>query len=90
MPIKYHDDFMEDVRVMIKNITDCKRKGDKVGAARESLKLANAKVAYYEQFLGIDAPHSNYAKAYQEDYENALQRRADVRDEAAEYGIYED
>ena len=31
MPIKYHDDFMEDVRVMIANITACKRKGDKVG-----------------------------------------------------------
>ena len=90
MPIKYHDDFMEDVRVMIANITACKRKGDKVGAAKESLKLANARVAYYEQFLGMDSPHTNYAKAYREDYEKALQLRADVRDEAAEYGVYED
>ena len=66
------------------------REGDKVGAAKESLKLANARVAYYEQFIGMDSPHSDYAKAYREDYENAVQLRADVRDEAAEYGVYED
>lgn len=88
--VKYHDDFMEDVRVMVDNIQTCKKKGDEKGAAAESLKLANAKVAYYEQFIGQNDPHSQYELAYQEDYETALRNRALVRDTAAEFGIFED
>lgn len=87
--VKYHDDFMEDVRVMVENINTCKRKGDEKGAATESLKLANAKVAYYEQFIGQNDPHSAYEQAYREDYETALRNRALVRDVAAEFGIFE-
>lgn len=90
MAIEYHDDFMEKVRKMIKNISDLKKKGDIKGAAKESLKLANAKVAYYEQFINADTPFSNYSKDYLNDYENALKYRAEIRDYAADLGIFEE
>ncbi|MCQ2975062.1 MAG: hypothetical protein MJ211_09650 [Bacteroidales bacterium] len=87
--MKLHDDFIEDVRHQIDNIAELKRKGDIKGAALAGLELAKSKVAYYEQFINLDAPHTGTNKIYLDDYNTALRQLGVARDKCLDLGIWE-
>lgn len=88
--LKLHDDFMEEVRHTVEEITKLKRQGKYKDAAKMSLELAKSKVDYYEQFVDESEPTSNYKKIHQDDYEAALKHLSMAIDEAYDYGILKD
>ena len=88
--IKYHDDFMKEVKSKIDEITELKAQGKFKEAAQVYYDLAKAKVDYYEQFVNDDEPISNYKKIHEEDYLTALEHLSVAIDVAYDYGILKD
>ena len=84
-----HDDFIDQARHYIQDITALRNSGKAVEAAKKNLEFAQFKVGYYEQFVDENAPVSNYAKIYDDEYSKALRGLAVARDECMDLGIYE-
>ena len=85
----FHDDFIDQARHYIQEITALNKAGKKVEAAKASLEFAKFKVAYYEQFITDSDPITNYEKIYDDDYCWALIGLANARDKCMDLGIYE-
>ena len=84
-----HDDFIDQARHYIQDITALRNSGNSVEAAKKNLEFAKFKVAYYEQFVDENAPVSNYTKIYDDEYAKALRGLGVARDECMDLGIYE-
>lgn len=84
-----HDDFIDQARHFIQEITALRKSGKKVEAAKKNFEFATFKVDYYKQFVDENAPVSNYTKIYDDEYSHALRGLADARDECMDLGIYE-